>query len=99
MAENAPDPHPDTVGYYIQVGQDSYLSPYADNSYKVAGGGIIATPTELAALPRPGGFLMVSGVLQEDLGELAGEFATAGLSEIDRDYREPWAVLVLERQR
>jgi len=36
MAENTRDPHPDTVGYYLQVGMDSYLSPYADNSYKIA---------------------------------------------------------------
>lgn len=54
---------------------------------------------ELSALPRPGGFLVVSGVLQEDLGELADRFAAAGLHEIDRDHRGPWAVLVLERPR
>jgi len=52
---------------------------------------------DLAALPRPGGMLLVSGVLQEDLDELADAFAAAGLSEIDRAQREPWAVLVLER--
>ena len=52
---------------------------------------------ELASLPRPGGLLMVSGVLQDDLPELAGGFAAVGLREIDRAHRGPWAVLVLER--
>lgn len=52
---------------------------------------------ELAALPQPGGLLMVSGVLRDDLAELAGGFAAAGLREIDRAFREPWAVVVLER--
>ena len=53
--------------------------------------------TELAALPRPGGILVLSGVLQEDLAELAGAFAAAGLGEVERRNRGPWAVLVLER--
>ncbi len=52
---------------------------------------------ELSALPRPGGLLIVSGVLQDDLRELAVGFAAAGLREIDRAQRPPWAVLVLER--
>jgi len=52
---------------------------------------------QLAALPRPGGVLVVSGVLQEDLPELVRAFAATGLREIQRADREPWAVLILEQ--
>lgn len=51
----------------------------------------------LAALPRPGGLLMISGVLREDLSELAESFSGHGLRELEREERDPWAVLVLER--
>ncbi len=49
----------------------------------------------LAALPRPGGTLIVSGVLQADLPGLSSRFAGAGLHEIDRAARGPWGLLVL----
>ena len=49
QAEDAPDPHPRSVGYYILMRGENYRSPYADNSYKIAGGGIIAAPSELVA--------------------------------------------------
>jgi ribosomal protein L11 methyltransferase len=52
---------------------------------------------ELADLPRTGGLLIVSGILVEDIPELAAAFAAAGLLEIDRATREPWAVLTFER--
>jgi CubicO group peptidase (beta-lactamase class C family) len=46
-AEDARNPHPDTVGYYVNAGGRNFRSPDTDNSYKIAGGGIIATPSEL----------------------------------------------------
>jgi ribosomal protein L11 methyltransferase len=54
---------------------------------------------ELAALPREGGLLMVSGILGEDLPALAAEFLATGMREIERVVREPWGILVLERPR
>ena len=57
--EDAPDPHPDSVSFYLQAGEDSYLSPYTDNSYKVAGGGLMSTPSELVAF----GIALMNGKL------------------------------------
>lgn len=53
---------------------------------------------QLADLPRPGGLLLVCGILEQDGAELAGAFADRGMREIDRRARSPWALLVLERQ-
>lgn len=47
LAENAPDPDPRAVGFYIQTSEDSYRALYADNSYKIAGGGLLSTPSDL----------------------------------------------------
>ena len=52
---------------------------------------------ELSELPRPGGLLLVSGILEEDLAGLAQEFEAAGMREIERRTRPPWGLLVLER--
>lgn len=50
LAENAPDPDPRTVGFYNQTKEWSFRAPYADNSYKIAGGGLIGTPSDLVRL-------------------------------------------------
>ncbi len=50
MAENAPDPDPRTVAFYNQSPEHSFRAPYADNSYKIAGGGLIGTPSDLVRL-------------------------------------------------
>lgn len=61
-AENAPSPHPDTVGYYLHFAGGNIRAPYADNSYKVAGGGIVASPSELVAF----GNALLAGTLVSD---------------------------------
>jgi ribosomal protein L11 methyltransferase len=53
---------------------------------------------DLAELPRPGGVLLVSGVLEEDLDGLAADFSRAGMREIERRTRRPWGLLSLERR-
>ena len=62
QAENAPDPHPDSVSYYLHYDGENIRAPYADNSYKVAGGGLIASPVELVAF----GNALLGGVLVSD---------------------------------
>jgi ribosomal protein L11 methyltransferase len=53
---------------------------------------------ELAALPRRGGWLVISGILEEDLDGLAADFRAAGMREVERRTRGPWGVLVLEKR-
>jgi ribosomal protein L11 methyltransferase len=48
---------------------------------------------ELAALPRPAGRLVVSGVLREDVPELVPRFADRGWSVSDRQSRGPWGLI------
>ena len=52
----------------------------------------------LAELPRIGGLLMISGILSDDLDEVASRLAGHRLIEIERRLRGPWAVLVAERR-
>lgn len=47
QVEDARWPNPNTVAFYYQVGKRSLEAFYADNSYKVAGGGLIGTPADL----------------------------------------------------
>ena len=49
-AEDPRDPHPDSAGFYLQTPEWSFRAPYADNSYKVAGGGLLGTPGDLVNL-------------------------------------------------
>ncbi len=51
----------------------------------------------LAKAPKPGGLLLVSGILRDDVTELSGAFAAAGMREIERVHRAPWSLLVVER--
>jgi len=51
----------------------------------------------VAGLLVPGGVLVASGFLIEDLPEMRERFATAGLREFGRAGREPWAVLLARR--
>ena len=62
QAENAPEPHPSSVGYYLHYEGESIRAPYADNSYKVAGGGLIASPAELVSF----GNALLAGDLVND---------------------------------
>ncbi len=66
-AEDAPNPHPDSVSYYLHWDGENIRAPYADNSYKVAGGGLIASPSELVAFGNAllGGALVSDAVREE----------------------------------
>ncbi|MEM8769574.1 MAG: serine hydrolase domain-containing protein [Pseudomonadota bacterium] len=48
-AEDVRNPDPASVAYYLLVDGRALRAPRADNSYKVAGGGIVTTPGELVA--------------------------------------------------
>lgn len=61
-AENVLAPHPETTGYYLQLGQNSFRAPDTDNSYQIAGAGILATPSELVAF----GNRLLDGSLMSD---------------------------------
>ena len=52
---------------------------------------------DLAGLPQHGGLLILSGLLEEDLDEVAARLPAAGLRELRRETRSAWAVLVAER--
>jgi CubicO group peptidase (beta-lactamase class C family) len=49
-AEDVMPDSPNAVGHYIQIGLRSFRLPDADNSYKVASGGLVASPKELVYL-------------------------------------------------
>ena len=63
LAEDARNPDPDTVAFYNQTETDSFRAPYADNSYKIAGGGLIGTPTDLVSL---GNELLTGDILEPE---------------------------------
>ena len=63
FAEDAPSPHPQSVSYYLQFDGASIRAPYADNSYKIAGGGLIATPSDLV---RFGQALLANKIINQD---------------------------------
>jgi CubicO group peptidase (beta-lactamase class C family) len=62
-AEDPRDPHPDSAGFYLQTPEWSLRAPYADNSYKVAGGGLLGTPGDLVNL---GNALLAGALLQPE---------------------------------
>ena len=66
-AENVLAPEESSVGYYLQIGPWSLRDFYTDNSYKIAGGGIIATTTDLV---RFGIELMEGRLIQEATREM-----------------------------
>ncbi len=75
-AEDAPNPHPDSVSYYLHYDGENIRAPYADNSYKVAGGGLVASPAELVAF----GNALLGGALVSDAIR-AELFAPVALSD------------------
>ncbi len=50
FAEDPRNPQPNTAGFYLQTPEWSFRAPYADNSYKVAGGGLLGRPKDLVRL-------------------------------------------------
>ena len=56
------------------------------------------TAESIASRLVPGGHLIASGFLTEDLGPVAAAMRAAGLSEIGREERAPWAALVAQRE-
>lgn len=62
-AEDPRQPWPDTAGFYLQTPERSFRAPYADNSYKVAGGGLLGRPMDLVRL---GNELLTGTLLQPD---------------------------------
>ena len=46
-AEDPRQPGPDDVSYYFLAHKAAFPAPYVDNSYKLAGGGLVGTPSDL----------------------------------------------------
>jgi ribosomal protein L11 methyltransferase len=61
----------------------------------VTGPVLIAHAAELQALVRPGGALVLSGLLEEDLGQVAAAYAAIGRAAVTRDGE--WAALVFRK--
>jgi hypothetical protein len=65
-AEDPRWPWPDTAGFYLQTPEHSFRAPYADNSYKVAGGGLLGRPWDLVLL---GNAILYGGLIEDDTWE------------------------------
>jgi CubicO group peptidase (beta-lactamase class C family) len=50
FVEDPRRPHPRVSSFYLQTTDKSFRQPYADNSYKIAGGGLVAPPGDLVSL-------------------------------------------------
>jgi CubicO group peptidase (beta-lactamase class C family) len=61
FAEDPRQPNPLSSGFYLQTETRSFRAPYADNSYKVAGGGLLGRPWDLVRL----GNALLTGTLLE----------------------------------
>ena len=59
---------------------------------------LIAELKEYARSVGPGGHVMISGFYTHDTDDLKGEAVRHGLTEVRRDEREGWALLLLQKR-
>ena len=58
---------------------------------------LVTLSEQLVAHVRPGGRLLLSGILDEEADDVAHVFETLGVSEVDRHHLAHWVALVMER--
>lgn len=67
LAEDPRRPWPGTAGFYLQFGERLFRAPTIDNSYKVAGGGLLGRPLDLVQL---GNGLLAGRLLEPETFDL-----------------------------
>ena len=83
-------------GYHIKLA-DTPGGPYSIIASNIVAPFFLEHAGEVAALLRPGGVLLATGILEEEAPAVQASLARAGLASVSRHEASPWTLIAGRR--